>query len=178
MGASYFSKPAPPVQVLMLGLDHAGKTSILCRLAGEEMRSLIPTHGFSIKWLSLAGKRDPAFKVWDLGGARGMRAYWPAYFGKAQAIIFVIDATDRRRLHETSLLLQQLLGEEKLAGKPLLLLANKQDLPLAFQAEELEELLHLASIKDRAWMCLGCSALRGTGLSEGFVWLHQSAATS
>ena len=201
MGGS-LSSPARPVQVLMLGLDQAGKSSVLARLAGEEVRSLTPTRGFSIHMLNIAGSSQPTFKVWDLGGGHDVRHYWPAYYSRAQAIVFVVDATDRLRLHETSVVLQQLLDEESLLGLPLLLFANKQDMPHALQAGEvrqarrsihaapsletpcansslpcaqLEEVLHLGSIKDRAWLCFACSALRGSGLNEGFVWLRSAA---
>lgn len=162
------------MQVLLLGLDKAGKSSVLARLCGEEVRGLLPTRGFSIRTLAIEGRAQPAFKVWDVGGGYDVRRYWSAYYHKAHAIVFVVDATDRRRLQEISEALQALLDDPALLRIPFLLLANKQDLPNALQAHELEEVLHLGSIKDRAWMCVACSALRGAGLSEAFMWLHQA----
>ena len=124
------------MQVLLLGLDKAGKSSVLARLCGEEVRGLLPTRGFSIRFLELAENPQPAFKVWDVGGGYDVRRYWSAYYSKAHAVVFVVDATDRRRLQEISVALRALLDEEALLGLPLLLLANKQDLPNALQAHE------------------------------------------
>ena len=89
-----------------------------------------------------------------------MRRYWPAYYGNAHAIAFVIDSSDRRRLAEASAVLQELLDDDALLGVPLLVFANKQDVPGAIRAGELESLIHLGSIRDRTWACLPCSALR------------------
>ena len=73
-------------------------------------------------------------------------------------------------------MLQDLLDDDGLLGVPLLVLANKQDAPTAIPADEIEELMHLGSIRDRTWSCFGCSALRGSGLVEGMKWLADSPA--
>ena len=98
-----------------------------------------------------------------------MRDHWRMHFQKAKCMIYVIDATDRRRLHENSIELRRLLDSPRLVGVPLLLLANKQDLAGALPASEIEACLHLRTIRDRAWNCLGCSAFRGEGEGDGFV---------
>lgn len=134
MGGALSSKANQPVQLILLGLDYAGKSSVLARLAGEEMRCLQPTRGFTIKTLSVGG--SGLVKVWDLGGGRDVRGYWPAYYEKAQGVVFVIDSSDSRRLHEVSSMLQCVLDEPSLSSTPLLLLANKQDLPQALHTSE------------------------------------------
>ena len=64
--------------------------------------------------------------VWDIGGQKSIRPYWRNYYNSTNAVIYVIDSSDRRRMEETGVELNQLLEEEKLAGIPLLVYANKQ----------------------------------------------------
>lgn len=84
------------------------------------------------------------FNVWDLGGQKAIRAHWRNYFEKLDCIIFVVDSSDRVRMDETGEELQKLLEEDKLAGVPILIFANKQDLINALPADEIEELLCLS----------------------------------
>ena len=156
--------------VLLLGLDGAGKSSIIARLLGDEGRTVLPTLGFSMHAF-MVGDLKMQVKLWDLGGRSSVRSYWPAYYGRANAIAYVIDTTDRHRLAENSAVLQHLLDDDELIGLPLLVFANKQDAADAIPAAEIEELLHLGSIRDRVWHCTSCSALRGTGIVDGLTWL-------
>ena len=158
--------------VLVLGLESAGKTSILARLLREDPRTVLPTLGFSIRSFAVEDGRH-ILKMWDVGGAAPVRTYWKAYYPKAHAIIFVIDSSDRRRLAETSMVLQQVLDADELLGLPLLLFASKQDLPDAIPPSELEVLLHMGSIRDRTWRCVRCSSITGKGIEEGLKWLIQ-----
>mmetsp|Transcript_52748 Transcript_52748/g.136581 ORF Transcript_52748/g.136581 Transcript_52748/m.136581 type:complete len:248 (-) Transcript_52748:494-1237(-) len=167
MGGSQSSQAQ---NILLLGLDGAGKTSILARLVGDEVRTVLPTLGFSVRTFTL-GSSSQQLKLWDLGGRASVRHYWPAYYGKAQAIAFVIDTSDHHKLAENSAVLQHLLDDEDLIGLPLLVFANKQDAGNAIPASEIEELMHLGSIRDRLWHCTSCSALRGTGIVDGLHWL-------
>lgn len=86
-------------------------------------------------------------------------------------MIYVVDSADRRRMEETSVELQQLLDEEKLAHVPVLLMANKQDLLNALSPAELTAELGLNDLRDRTWNILACSARTGEGLQEGMEWL-------
>jgi small GTP-binding protein len=158
--------------VLLLGLDGAGKTSVVARLIGDEVRTVLPTLGFSVRTFELGTSRHQ-LKLWDIGGRASVRQYWPAYYAKAHAIAFVIDTTDRRRLEENSRVLQHLLDDDQLLGLPLLVLANKQDADDAIPASEIEELMRLGAIRDRVWNCTACSALRGTGVVDGLHWLQE-----
>ena len=156
--------------VLVLGLNGAGKTSILARLMQDDPRTVLPTLGFSMKAFSIDGGKH-VLKMWDVGGGPSVRGFWPAYYAKADAIIFVINSTDRRRLMETSACLQQVLDADELIDLPLLVYANKQDTPDAIPASELEVLLHLGAIRDRSWRCVQCSAISGGGIEDGIRWL-------
>lgn len=78
--------------------------------------------------------------------------------------IYVVDAADKKRLEETSVELYELLADEKLEGVPLLVYANKQDLPNALSASELAETLGLPTIKDRAWQIQACVAAQTQGV--------------
>jgi ADP-ribosylation factor-like protein 3 len=97
--------------------------------------------------------------------------YWRNYFDSSDGLIYVIDSTDRRRLEETGCELALLLEEEKLAGVPLLVFANKQDLINALPANEIANDLDLVGIRDRQWQIQPCSAKTGEGLQEGMEWM-------
>ena len=175
MGATH-SRTAPSIGVLTLGLDNAGKTSLLAQVLDEDARTVTPTLGFMLRGLVLSDGTQ--LKVWDVGGRRDVREHWRAHYAKVQAIIFVIDAVDRHRLQENSIELRRLLDQPKLVGLPLLLLANKQDVAGALPASEIEACLHLGTIRDRAWNCMGCSAFRGDGFVRGLKWLASQAGRS
>ena len=175
MGATH-SRTAPSIGVLTLGLDNAGKTSLLAQVLDEDARTITPTLGFMLRGLVLSDGTQ--LKVWDVGGRRDVREHWRAHYAKVKAIIFVIDAVDRHRLQENSIELRRLLDQPKLVGLPLLLLANKQDVAGALPASEIEACLHLGTIRDRAWNCMGCSAFRGDGFVRGLKWLASQAGRS
>eukprot|EP00161_Ancyromonas_sigmoides_P026239 TRINITY_DN902_c2_g1_i1.p2 TRINITY_DN902_c2_g1~~TRINITY_DN902_c2_g1_i1.p2 ORF type:complete len:180 (-),score=73.37 TRINITY_DN902_c2_g1_i1:161-700(-) len=155
-------------RILLLGLDNAGKTTALKQLSEEDVSHIMPTQGFNIKSL-----KHESFKlnVWDIGGQKSIRPYWRNYFDSSDGLIYVIDSTDRRRLEETGCELALLLEEEKLAGVPLLVFANKQDLINALPANEIANDLDLVGIRDRQWQIQPCSAKTGEGLQEGMEWM-------
>jgi ADP-ribosylation factor-like protein 3 len=114
--------------------------------------------------------------VWDVGGQAAIRPYWRNYFDATDALVYVIDCADRRRVAESGVELAQLLEEDKLSGAALLVLANKQDLLRAMPAAEVAEALSLALIRDRPWQIQGCSAREGYGVEEGMGWLVDRVA--
>ncbi|GBF96430.1 ADP-ribosylation factor [Raphidocelis subcapitata] len=156
------------LRILVLGLDNAGKTTILKRLSDEDITTTTPTQGFNIKSLVKDGFK---LNVWDVGGQKAIRPYWRNYFDATDGVVYVIDCADRRRLDECGVELAQLLEEERLTGVALLVLANKQDLLSAMPAAEIADALGLFLIRDRPWQIQGCSAKEGSGVSEGFAWL-------
>ena len=175
MGATS-SRSSTSTGVLILGLDNAGKTSLLAQVLDEDARTVTPTLGFMLRGLVLSDGTQ--LKVWDVGGRQDVREHWRAHYAKAKCIIFVIDAVDRHRLQENSIELRRLLDQPRLVGLPLLLLANKQDVAGALPASEIEACLHLGTIRDRAWNCMGCSAFRGDGFVRGLKWLASQAGRS
>ncbi|KAJ3216007.1 ADP-ribosylation factor protein 3 [Dinochytrium kinnereticum] len=155
------------LRFLLLGLDNAGKTSILKRLAMEDITEVKPTQGFNIKSVQYDGFR---MNVWDIGGQKAIRPYWRNYFDSTDVLIYVIDSSDKRRLEETGEELNQLLEESKLASVPLLVFANKQDMVDALPGDEIAVGLNLNSIRDRKWHICPCSAVQGEGVTEGMEW--------
>ena len=156
------------VRLLVLGLDNSGKTTILKRLSDEDISQVMPTQGFNVKSLVQNGV---TLNVWDIGGQKSIRPYWRNYFDHTDAMIYVIDSADQKRMEETGVELDQLLDEEKLDGVPVLIFANKQDLISAHTPEEISDGLNLSCINDRPWNIQPCSAKSGDGLKEGMEWI-------
>ncbi|KAI9099346.1 ARL3 protein, partial [Phlyctochytrium arcticum] len=159
------------IRVLLLGLDNAGKTSILKRLSSEDITEIKPTQGFNIKSVQQDGFK---MNVWDIGvGQQSIRPYWRNYFESTDVLIYIIDSADKRRLEEAGEELQNLLEEMKLAGVPILVFANKQDLLTAADGAQIAEKLNLNAIRDRPWQIQPCSAKTGDGVEEGMHWAMQ-----
>ncbi|KAL7545598.1 hypothetical protein ACHAWF_008958 [Thalassiosira exigua] len=164
------------VRILILGLDNAGKTTILRKFCGESVDAVEPTLGFNIKTLEHKGYM---LNVWDVGGQKTIRAYWRNYFERTDGLIWVVDSADRARLEVCRRELRELLDQEKLAGASLLILANKQDVRGASNADEIAAALGLregAAFENRHWSIRGCSAVTGEGLVEGMDWMVDDVA--
>lgn len=158
-------------KLLFLGLDNAGKTTILKSLLNEDPSSIAPTRGFNVKQIKTGNFE---FNIWDVGGQKALRSYWASYYDKINAIVWVIDSADTRRMQETGFELAELLQEEKLAGVPILILANKQDLATAVDPDEITVQLELHNIRNRNWQIQGCSAITKQGLEDGLKWLREN----
>lgn len=161
-------------RILVLGLDNAGKTTILYRLQVGEVVSTIPTIGFNVETVTY---KNIKFQVWDLGGQTSIRPYWRCYYSGTQAIIYVVDSTDRDRIGISREEFHSLLSEDELAEALILVYANKQDLPGALSDAEVAEGLGLPQIKNRDWAIFKTSAVKGDGLFEGLDWLSNSLKT-
>ncbi len=123
---------SPPPRIVLLGLKNSGKSSFLKKVAGEAITHIAPTQGFDIKVADVHGKYTCKISVWDLEGQRHIRPYWRNYWNNADAIIFMVDSADHpRRIDVAADELGQVLEDTDLAGVPLLVYANKQDLPNA-----------------------------------------------
>ena len=91
-------KRTKEARILVLGLDNAGKTTILKTLSEEDIKNIQPTHGFNIKNLA---HEDFKLTVWDVGGQKTLRPYWANYFEGSDALVYVIDSADRKRVQES-----------------------------------------------------------------------------
>lgn len=156
-------------RILMLGLDNAGKTTILKKLSEEDITTIMPTQGFNIKSLVNEGFK---LNVWDIGGQKSIRPFWSNYYDSTDGLVFVIDTSDTDRLKEAQTELFDLMAEDKLSSAPVLIFANKQDLVGCATAEEIVETLDLNTrLESRTWSIQACSAVQGTGLQDGMEWL-------
>merc|ERR1711981_41211 len=144
------------LRILMLGLDNAGKTTILKKFMNEDTSTISPTLGFNIQTVEHRGFK---LNIWDVGGQKSLRSYWRNYFEATDGLIWVVDSADRRRLEDCRKELQGLLQEERLLGATLLVFANKQDLQGALTDNEIKIALELDSIKTHHWKIVWCSAV-------------------
>ena len=156
------------MRILMVGLDAAGKTTILYKLKLGEIVTTIPTIGFNVETVDY---KNISFTVWDVGGQDKIRPLWRHYFQNTQGVIFVVDSNDRDRVGEAREELNRMLNEDELRDAVLLVFANKQDLPSAMNAAEMTEKLNLNSMRNRNWYIQATCATSGDGLYEGLDWL-------
>ncbi|XP_030606031.1 ADP-ribosylation factor-like protein 11 isoform X1 [Archocentrus centrarchus] len=169
-------------QVILMGLDSAGKSTILARLLTGQVMETSPTIGFNVGMLDLDKKTS--LTLWDVGGQKHMRPKWRSsiwllmmvlllslrlYLDDCEALVFVVDSSDQSRMAEAKAALKKILGEEKLQGVPLMVLANKKDLPNCMNIREVSNQLELPSYTDRHWEIQACSAVKGLGLQQAFI---------
>ncbi|KAJ7583838.1 ADP-ribosylation factor 3 [Mycena floridula] len=159
------------MRILMVGLDAAGKTTILYKLKLGEVVTTIPTIGFNVETLQY---KKISFTVWDVGGQDLVRRLWRHYYQGAQGIIFVVDSNDRERVDEVREEMHAMLVEDELRDANLLILANKQDLPNAMNTAELTDKLGLHGLRSRNWFIQATCAKSGEGLYEGLEYLART----
>lgn len=156
------------VRILMVGLDAAGKTTILYQLKMGETVKTIPTIGFNVETLDYKGLN---FTVWDVGGQDKIRVLWKHYYQNTDGLIFVVDSNDRDRIEDSAEELKKMLAEEELKDSVVLVMANKQDLNGALSANEITDKMGMSQLKGRQWLVQGTSATTGQGLKEGLDWM-------
>jgi len=158
------------MRILMVGLDAAGKTTILYKLKLGEVVTTIPTIGFNVETVEY---KNINFTVWDIGGQDKIRKLWRYYYQNTQGLIFVIDSNDRDRIEDAREELAKMLGEEEMHNAALLVFANKQDLPNSMTAAEVTEKLGLNGMRNRQWFIQSTCATTGDGLYEGLDWMSR-----
>ena len=158
------------MRVLMLGLDAAGKTTILYRLKLGEVVSSVPTIGFNVETVEY---KNIKFNVWDVGGQTQIRVLWRHYYQNTQGLIFVVDSCDKERMELAREELHRMMGEEELRDAAILVFANKQDMGIMSVAEVAEK-MGLHSLRGRDWHIQGTCAMTGDGLYEGLEWLSKT----
>ncbi|ORZ19712.1 P-loop containing nucleoside triphosphate hydrolase protein [Absidia repens] len=136
------------VKIIIVGLDNAGKTTLLYKLLMDQVVTTTPTIGSNVEEIQY---KNIKFMMW--------------------AVIMVIDSTDANRLHIAKQELHQMMESDQLQNSSLLVFANKQDVKGALSAAKISEVLNLTSLKDKQWHIQACSALSGDGLFEGLDWV-------
>ncbi|KAF8698663.1 hypothetical protein HU200_034912 [Digitaria exilis] len=162
-------------RVLILGVDKAGKTTLLEKLKSIYLKGeglppdrVVPTVGLNIGRIEDANAK---LVFWDLGGQVGLRTIWEKYYEEAHAIIYVIDAATASSFEDAKSALEKVIRHEHLRGAPLLIVANKQDLPGVINDEELAKFLHLKELDERPYMFQAVSAYDGRGIKSAIDWL-------
>ncbi|XP_011842786.1 PREDICTED: ADP-ribosylation factor 1-like isoform X2 [Mandrillus leucophaeus] len=137
------------MRILMVGLDAAGKTTILYKLKLGEIVTTIPTIGFNVETVEY---KNISFTLWDVGGQDKTRPLWRHYFQNTQGLIFVVDSNDRERVNEAREELMRMLAEDELR-------------------DAITDKLGLHSLRHRNWYIPATCATSGDGLYEGLHWL-------
>lgn len=134
------------IPILMLGLDGAGKTTILykLKLGDKDDLKTIPTIGYNEE---IVEYEDKNYTFWDIGGLNTVRVLWKFFAQNKAAVVFVVDATDPERFEEAKDFLHTIMTYEDLNDAKLIIVSNKQDKTNCVANEEIEEKLDLKSFK-------------------------------
>ncbi|CAK4080363.1 unnamed protein product [Aphanomyces euteiches] len=160
-------------RIIMVGLDAAGKTTILYKLKLNETLHTLPTIGFNVETFQY---KNIEFTAWDIGGQDKLRPLWKYYFQNTDAVIFVVDSNDKHRVDQASIELHRIFQADELRDSKLLVYANKQDLRDVMSPAELVEKMNLRTVTSNPWFVQPCSAVSNSGLYEGLEWLAKTLA--
>ncbi|EEB14091.1 conserved hypothetical protein [Pediculus humanus corporis] len=166
------------LHVVMLGLDSAGKTTALYRLKFDQYLNTVPTIGFNCEKVrgTIGKAKGINFLVWDVGGQEKLRPLWKSYTRCTDGIVFVLDSVDVERMEEAKMELVRMARSPDNSGVPILVLANKQDLPGAKEPKELEKFpcSNVPSVLPvHLWHVQPACAITGDGLHEGMEALYE-----
>merc|ERR1712076_130124 len=162
------------MRILMVGLDAAGKTTVLYKLKLGEVITTIPTIGFNVETVEY---KNLNFTVWDVGGQDQIRKLWRYYYQGTNGLIYVVDSNDRDRIEDAREELAKMLIEDEMRDAVVLVFANKQDLPHSMAAAEVTEKLGLHNLRHRQWYIQSACATTGDGLYEGLDWLSRALSS-
>jgi len=168
-------------KIVFLGLDNAGKTTLLHLLRDDRVAQHLPTQKPTMEELTMGNIK---FRTYDLGGHEIARRLWRDYYAQVDAVVFMIDTAARERFSESKIELDELLAGEDLKDVPFLILGNKIDIPGAASEEEIRSALgvhhtygkHVGGAKVqgvRPVEVYMCSVVKRMGVKEGFNWVAQ-----
>ncbi|ETV91693.1 hypothetical protein H310_13763 [Aphanomyces invadans] len=163
------------VHLLIIGLDYAGKTTLLEQLktmfgkkAGIPLDKIPPTVGLNIAKVDIS-RTNVIF--WDLGGQERLRAIWSKYYNESHGVVFVVDSSDTARFDEAKAALASMLAHPELSDVPVLVLANKSDLDASMGTAELTARLELNRLAEaHPWTLRPISALTTDGIADAVTW--------
>lgn len=164
------------LHIVMLGLDSAGKTTVLYRLKFNEFVNTVPTIGFNTEKIRLSNgtAKGISCHFWDVGGQEKLRPLWKSYSRCTDGIIYVVDSVDVDRLEEAKTELHKVTKFAENQGTPLLVIANKQDLPKSLPVAEIEKQLALHELTpSTTYHIQPACAIIGEGLTEGMDKLYE-----
>ncbi|XP_043988822.1 ADP-ribosylation factor-like protein 5A [Gambusia affinis] len=154
-------------KVIIVGLDNAGKTTILYQFSMNEVVHTSPTIGSNVEEIVV---NNTHFLMWDIGGQESLRSSWNTYYTNTEFVIVVVDSTDRERISVTKEELYRMLAHEDLRIAGLLIFANKQDVNVCMTVDEISQSLQLTSVKYHQWHIQACCPHR-EGLCQGLEWM-------
>jgi small GTP-binding protein len=168
---------------LMIGIDQAGKTSVLYWMKFRKRIKTVPTFGFNVETIcgtdfSFGDEEISSFDIWDVGGANRTRAFWTYYYRGMCGIIFVVDASQKERILESAEALKSVISDEKTKNVSLLVLVNKIDLHGCMSKQEIAGKLKIKDIQNRKVKVLEISTVNGKGMDEVVKWLSSTFSES
>ncbi|EKM79418.1 hypothetical protein AGABI1DRAFT_74440 [Agaricus bisporus var. burnettii JB137-S8] len=166
----FFSKQA---EIAVVGLQASGKTSFVNVItSGQWSEDVVPTVAFNFRKVR---KENVTMKIWDVAGQPKFRSMWERYCNGVDAIVYVVDSADSDKFNTARFELHQLLSQSSLAGVPLLVLGNKNDLDEHVPVKQLIKDLQLDKITDRPVSCYSCSMKSQHNLDIILKWLAEKS---
>ncbi|MFX1254526.1 MAG: ADP-ribosylation factor family protein [Promethearchaeota archaeon] len=155
-------------KIVFCGLDYAGKTSLVNYLKIGHLTVTFPTYGLNLEALKYG---EVIFEISDLGGHQDFRGFWENFMVGADIIVYVIDASDANRFPESKLAFNDVFSPVNV-NKPVLILANKQDLTNCVKGSEITNYFELSKL-ERSWHVQETSVKTGLGIAEAFQWIYE-----
>uniref|UniRef100_A0A6U5BCI9 Uncharacterized protein n=1 Tax=Hemiselmis andersenii TaxID=464988 RepID=A0A6U5BCI9_HEMAN len=162
------------LELTMVGLQNAGKTTLINVFTDNKDHDTIPTVGFNMRRAKRGGV---SIKLWDLGGQPRFRGMWERYCRGVHAIVFVVDSADPSSIPAAERELHELIGKPSLQGTPLLVLANKNDIPRALDVADVITEMGLEKLSEREVCCYSVSAFTGSNIDATLAWLTKRSVT-
>ena len=166
----FFTKSKDNFKIIILGMQNAGKTTILYRLSLGQFVRTTPTIGSNVEELAY---NNVKIQAWDLGGQESTRSVWDVYYMNTDGVVFVLDSQEDEYFEESKAEFYKALKHPSLRNAVILIFANKQDLPGAKTVEKIIEDYEFNKIKNQIWHVQPCSAVKGEGLINGIKWLSE-----